>query len=228
MAKASRSPHKIPVPLFAVAIFLSALLLFQIQPLIAKLILPWFGGSAAVWTTCLMFFQLALLGGYAWAHFLSKLPHARQRTVHIGLIAISLAFLPILPSARWKPGPGLDPLPLILGLLVATIGLPYFVLSATGPLLQSWYSRTSQDAIPWRLFALSNAGSMLGLLTYPVLVEPYLSSRRQAWMWSIAYCGFAALCATVAWRSRAPSVSQARARQSLRSPSEPLLTVCCG
>jgi hypothetical protein len=156
-----------------------------------------------VWTTCLVFFQVALLGGYAWAHWLAKLGPAKQRMIHLGLLALSLVSLPVLPSAWWKPLPSQDPLLRIVGLLAATIGLPYFVLSATSPLLQSWYWRTNGEAPPWRLFALSNAASMIGLLTYPVLVEPYLSNRRQAWVWSIAYCGFAVLCAASAWRSRA-------------------------
>ncbi len=208
------SPDKLPAGVFAVAIFLSAFLLFQIQPLIAKQILPWFGGSASVWTTCLMFFQVALLGGYAWAHWLAKMPGARQRAIHLGLLVLSLVSLPVLASQWWKPEPSQDPLPRILGLLAATIGLPYLALSSTSPLLQSWYSRANGEGPPWRLFALSNAGSMLGLLTYPVLVEPYISNRIQAWVWSIGYCGFAALCAAVAWRSReapAPAAATKRA-----------------
>jgi hypothetical protein len=115
--------------------------LFQVQPLIAKLILPWFGGSAAVWTSCMLFFQLALLGGYAYAHWLSDLSGRKQAAIHCALLALSLAVLPIVPSAWWKPQGAEDPLLRILGLLTATVGLPYFLLSATSPLLQSWYSR---------------------------------------------------------------------------------------
>jgi len=188
--------------LFAVTILLSAFLLFQVQPLIAKLILPWFGGSAAVWTSCMLFFQMALLGGYAYAHWLNGRAGRRQTAVHLVLLALSFLSLPILPSAWWKPEGGEDPLLRILGLLAATVGLPYFLLASTSPLLQSWYSRSKGGAMPYRFFALSNAGSMLGLLTYPILIEPYLTSGQQAWMWSISYVAFVLVCGVVAWRSR--------------------------
>src|SRR6204780_622817 len=193
---------RVPAPLFAATILLSAFLLFQVQPLIAKLILPWFGGSAAVWTSCMLFFQMALLGGYAWAHWLSEQPLKRQILLHVGLLVLSLAVLPIIPSMRWKPAGGDDPLLGILGLLAATVGLPYFLLSATSPLLQSWYSRANGCAMPYRFFALSNAGSMAGLLAYPVLVEPNLTNRHQAWMWSGGFIAFVAFFAVVAFRSR--------------------------
>jgi hypothetical protein len=193
---------RIPAALFGITIALSAFLLFQVQPLIAKLILPWFGGSAAVWTSCMLFFQFALLGGYAWAHWLSEQPIKRQVLLHVGLLVVSLSVLPIIPSARWKPAGGEDPLLGILGLLAATVGLPYFLLSATSPLLQSWYSRANGGALPYRFFALSNAGSMAGLLTYPVLVEPNLTSRHQAWTWTGGFVAFALVFVAVAIRSR--------------------------
>ncbi len=193
---------RVPALFFALTILLSAFLLFQVQPLIAKLILPWFGGSAAVWTSCMLFFQMALLGGYAYAHWLNGQPASRQTIIHIGLLVVSFLALPILPSAWWKPTGPQDPLLRILGLLTATVGLPYFLLSSTSPLLQTWYSRSNGGAMPYRFFALSNAGSMVGLLAYPVLVEPTLTGRQQAWMWSIAYAVFALVCATVAFRSR--------------------------
>jgi SAM-dependent methyltransferase len=206
---------RVPALLFAATILLSAFLLFQVQPLIAKLILPWFGGSAAVWTSCMLFFQMALLGGYAYAHWLNGRAGRRQTVVHLALLALSFLSLPILPSAWWKPLGVEDPLLRILGLLAATVGLPYFLLASTSPLLQSWYSRSNGGAMPYRFFALSNAGSMLGLLTYPVLVEPYLTSGQQAWMWSISYVAFVLVCAIVAWRSRdarsVPDVGEADA-----------------
>jgi hypothetical protein len=192
----------VPAVLFGLTILLSAFLLFQVQPLIAKQILPWFGGSAAVWTSCMLFFQLALLGGYAWAHWLDGQPLKRQILLHVTLLLISLAVLPIIPSARWKPAGGDDPLLGILGLLTATVGLPYFLLSATSPLLQSWYSRANGGAMPYRFFALSNAGSMAGLLTYPVFVEPNLTNRHQAWMWSGCFIAFVIAFAIVAFRAR--------------------------
>jgi hypothetical protein len=193
---------RVPALLFAATILLSAFLLFQVQPLIAKLILPWFGGSAAVWTSCMLFFQMALLGGYAYAHWLNGQSGARQTVVHVGLLALSFLSLPILPNVWWKPTGPEDPLLRILGLLTATVGLPYFLLSSTSPLLQTWYSRSNGGAMPYRFFALSNAGSMAGLLAYPVFVEPYLTSGQQAWMWSISYGVFALVCGTVAFLAR--------------------------
>jgi hypothetical protein len=199
---ASRIPARVPALLFGFTIAIGAFLLFQVQPLIAKLILPWFGGSAGVWTSCMLFFQFALLGGYTYAHWLSEQPGRRQTAIHLALLAVSLLSLPILPSVWWKPQGAGDPLLRILGLLAATVGLPYFLLSSTSPLLQSWYSRSTGGAMPYRFFALSNAGSMAGLLTYPILVEPYLTNRVQAWMWSVSYAVFGVICATVAFRSR--------------------------
>ncbi|HWF09859.1 MAG TPA: fused MFS/spermidine synthase [Bryobacteraceae bacterium] len=202
MQHTSSSKPRVPALLFALTILLSAFLLFQVQPLIAKLILPWFGGSAAVWTSCMLFFQVALLGGYAYAHWVNGQAGRRQTFIHLVLLALSFLSLPILPSAWWKPNGVEDPLLRILGLLAATVGLPYFLLASTSPLLQSWYSRSNGGAMPYRFFALSNAGSMLGLLTYPILIEPYLTSGQQAWMWSISYIAFVLVCAIVAWRAR--------------------------
>jgi hypothetical protein len=198
----TNSGPRVPAVFFAATILISAFLLFQVQPLIAKLILPWFGGSAAVWTSCMLFFQMALLGGYAYAHWLNGQPERRQTVIHISLLAVSLLTLPILPSPWWKPTAAEDPLLRILGLLTATVGLPYFLLSSTSPLLQTWYSRSNGGAMPYRFFALSNAGSMLGLLAYPVFVEPYLTAGQQAWSWSIGFAAFVFICATVAFRSR--------------------------
>jgi len=189
--------------LYALTIFLSSFLLFQVQPIIAKIILPWFGGSAAVWNTCMLFFQAALLGGYTYAHLIyGKLPSKRQSHIHIGLLAVSLLALPILPGASWKPEGAENPAILILGLLAATIGLPYFLLSTTGPLMQAWYARANAGAVPYRLFALSNFASLLALISYPLYVEPALDSNRQAWIWSGAYAVFVIVCASVAWRVR--------------------------
>src|SRR5580704_6599104 len=196
------SIRRVPALLFAATILLSAFLLFQVQPLIAKLILPWFGGSAAVWTSCMLFFQMALLGGYAYAHWLNGQTSRRQTIVHLTLLALSFLSLPILPNAWWKPQGGEDPLLRIIGLLAATVGLPYFLLASTSPLLQSWYSRANGGAMPYRFFALSNAGSMAGLLTYPVFVEPNLTNRHQAWMWSGGFIAFVAFFGTVAFLSR--------------------------
>jgi hypothetical protein len=189
---------------YALTIFTGAFLLFQVQPLIGKYILPWFGGGPGVWTTCLLFFQLLLLGGYAYAHFSStRLTPRRQVILHLVLLALSLALLPITPSDSWKAHVGGDPNWRILLLLSATIGLPYFVLSSTGPLMQQWFSQTNPGVSPYRLYALSNVGSLLALLSYPVFFEVRFPRHTQATMWSaglglfVAFCGY---CALRVWR----------------------------
>jgi SAM-dependent methyltransferase len=188
--------------LYGVAVFASAFLLFQVQPLIAKIILPWFGGSSSVWTTCLLFFQVVLLLGYLYAHWLTRWFRPRAQTrIHLVLLALGILVLPILPKDAWKPSGAGSPALHILLLLGATVGLPYFLLSTSSPLLQAWYAAGRLGAKPYRLFALSNAGSMLALVTYPVLVEPFLATRHQAIGWSLGFAGFAALGAIVALRS---------------------------
>jgi hypothetical protein len=173
--------------LFPVTIFLSAFLLFQVQPIMGRFILPWFGGTPAVWSVCLLFFQAMLLAGYAYAHWL------RKPLAHIALLAASLTLLPVIPT---RPAITDTPSARILLLLAVTVGVPYFLLSATAPLLQKW---SSSERSPWRLYALSNFGSFLALLTYPFLVEPYVRLRTQAWVWSGLYVTFTLLCASVAW-----------------------------
>src|SRR5271166_1536958 len=206
--------------LYAVTIFLSAFLLFQVQPLIAKIILPWFGGSAAVWSAAMLFFQLILLAGYAYAHLLIRHLKAKpQMAVHIALLAVSCALLPILPSPSWKPQQAGDPTIRILETLLFTIGLPYFLLSATSPLLQAWYVRRSGSGMPYRLFALSNFGSMLALVSFPFLVEPRLTSRWQAYSWSLGYVAFALVCTLAAWISKAePRPQEAVSSTNLSAP----------
>lgn len=189
--------------LYACAVFLSAFLLFQIQPLIAKIILPWFGGTSSVWNTCMLFFQAALLLGYLYAHWLhERLSARKQAAVHAVVLLASLAVLPVAPGASWKNPSVANPEWHILLLLAATVGLPYFLLSTTSPLLQAWYARTHAGAVPYRLFALSNFASLLALLSYPVLVEPNLSTRTQAWLWSGAYACFVIVVSAIAWQTR--------------------------
>jgi len=188
--------------LYAVTIFLSAFLLFQVQPLIAKLILPWFGGSAAVWTICMLFFQVLLLAGYVYSHAYVRLRIPARRAIHVAMLALAAAALPLAASAAWKPAGGEDPTWRILGLLATSVGLPYFMLSTTGPLVQAWYARSHEGAAPYRLFALSNLGSMLALLSYPLAVEPLLTLGRQAAVWSAGFVLFALACAMLAWRER--------------------------
>jgi hypothetical protein len=209
------------VPLYAITIFLSAFLLFEVQPVIAKIILPWFGGTSAVWSTCMLFFQLVLLLGYLYAHWLhTRLAPRRQALVHIAVLVLSLAALPIVPAAHWKTGAG-QPSFRILALLAATVGMPYFLLSSTSPLLQAWYARSHKEGMPYRLFALSNFASMLALLSYPLLVEPNLPNRAQAYGWSIGYTLFVAVCAATAWRASAGAAMFAEADTAVAAAASP-------
>ena len=186
--------------LYAATIFLSSFLLFLVQPLIARLILPWFGGSAAVWTTCMLFFQALLLAGYAYAHLLTRYSRGRfQALMHTALLAVALATLPIAPNDVWKPLGNEEPVTLILLVLGACVGLPYFLLAANSPLLQAWFSRARPRENPYRLFAVSNLGSLIALLGYPFLLEPNLGGAGQVSLWSWLFAGFAVLCAAVAW-----------------------------
>ncbi len=188
--------------LYALTILVSAFLLFQVQPVIAKIILPWFGGSAAVWTTCLLFFQMVLLLGYLYAHAVIRYLQPRvQMVLHVALLVASIAVLPIYPSTSWKPVGASEPTLQILGLLAVSIGLPYFLLSTTGPLLQAWYARRFHGAMPYRLYALSNAGSMFALISYPALFEPTFTTHQQSGMWSWSFGGFIVLCAFTAIKS---------------------------
>jgi hypothetical protein len=179
----------------ALTILLSAFLLFLVQPIIAKQILPWFGGSAGVWTICLVFFQLVLLLGYGYAHWLTRRrADSRQFVLHMVLLLVSCLTLPIIPGPFWKPVHGEQPALQILGLLAATVGLPYFLLASTAPLLQRWLSDATSSAAEapsiYRLFALSNFGSLVGLLSYPFAIEPFATLHTQAWVWSCAYALF--------------------------------------
>ena len=193
---------------FAFVITLSAFLIFLVQPLIAKQILRWFGGTAAVWTTCMVFFQSALLAGYAYADWAPRrFGITRHARIHAVIAIVSLISLPITVSGFWRPVDGSAPIPQILGLLAATIGLPYVVLSATSPLVQTWFARAQPGRDPYRLFALSNGASLAALLCYPFLVEPRLVLRDQAWGWSILYAIFVAGIAALAWKiSRRPGL----------------------
>lgn len=188
--------------LFGLSIFSSAFLLFVVQPLIARYVLPWFGGGSGVWTVCLLFFQTMLVGGYAYAHVLTTRCRPRaQAIVHGALLVLALAFLPIVPSARWAVASADEPTWRILGLLAATLGVPYLALSATGPLLQRWLTLSRSDPTPYRLYALSNAGSLLGLLAYPFAIEPWWPRSTQVWTWSAGFVIFAALGAACAWHA---------------------------
>ena len=183
---------------FALAILVSAFLLFQVQPLISKSILPWFGGCPAVWTTAMLFFQTVLFAGYVYAHLLQRWfkPH-QQATVHFVVIAAALASLllvPLPPGPSWKPVDSSNPTGQVLLLLAASVGLPYFALSATSPLIQAWFSRVWANRSPYRLYALSNVGSLVGLLSYPFVFEPAFDLSKQATMWFWSFAVYGLLC----------------------------------
>jgi hypothetical protein len=193
---------------FAVTIFLGAFLLFQVQPLVGKVILPRFGSSPGVWTTCLLFFQVLLLGGYVYAHLLVRRLSARtQALTHIALLAGAVALLPIEPSDTWAADSGDDPIWPILLLLATSVGLPFLALSATSPLLQAWLARMRPGRSPYRYYALGNAGSILALVTYPLVLEPHLGLGDQTTAWSVAFGAFALGCAWCATRGmRSPAL----------------------
>lgn len=197
--KAGRGPGLGLAMVFGAAILLSAFLLFQVQPLISRYILPWFGGSPALWTTAMLFFQLVLFVGYSYAHWSAKvLGERNQALLHLAILVVALFCLPIVPYSTWKPVSDGDPTLRILGLLAATVGVPYFLLSTTGPLLQAWFAKACPGVSPYRLYSLSNLGSLTALLSYPFFFEPLWELPVQAQRWSWAFGGFVALCAACA------------------------------
>lgn len=212
-----------PTWLFGTTIFLGAFLIFLVQPMLGKALLPWFGGASSVWITCLFFFQAALFAEYVYAHLCqSRLSLRGQAAAQAVLLLLGLALgaLPMAPALHWKPDLAAHPLLRILMLLAATVGAPYLVLSTTSPLLQAWLSRVSGGRATYRFFALSNAGSLLGLAAYPFVVEPLLDLRQQAWSWSAAYLAYTLLfaaCAHRTWRA-APARQSSEPRPSGQRP----------
>ncbi len=186
---------------YALTVFLSAFLLFQVQLILGKYLLPWFGGAAAVWTTCMLFFQVLLLAGYAYAHWLNaRLTLRAQRRLHSALLLVSLAWLAgqelawgraLLAGAEWKPLGSDAPIAQLLAVLAVAVGPPFLVLATTGSLLQAWFSRAHPQQSPYRLYALSNLGSLLGLLSYPFVIEVLVPLRGQALGWLLGYGAFA-------------------------------------
>lgn len=209
---------------FALTIFLSAFLLFQVQPLIGRYILPWFGGSAGVWSVTMLFFQIVLLAGYGYAHLLhSRCRPAVQVGVHVVLLGLCAALLPIVPAPALKPAPDAQPVISILLLLAATVGAPYFALSTTGPLLQAWYARALPGKSPYPLYSLSNIGSLLALVSYPFVFEPMWGRQAQAVNWSWGFGLFAVACAgsavLMARARKAPGAEPAPAAQPEPEPA---------
>lgn len=211
MTEELEQPSAAARSIFAAAIFLGAFLLFQVQLILGKFLLPWFGGTSAVWATCMLFFQLLLLAGYAYAHWLARKDGRLQWRIHSTLLAISALLLcvmwmlyrtPLLLGAAWKPAADAPPAFTILLLLSVSVGVPFFTLSSTAPLLQRWYSKLFAGDSAYALYALSNLGSLLGLLSYPLLVEPVWTLRAQARVWAVLFVFFALLCARCAWNAK--------------------------
>jgi SAM-dependent methyltransferase len=196
--------------LYAVTIFLSAFLLFVVEPMAAKQLLPTLGGSSAVWTTCLVFFSVVLLLGYLYAHWISvRFSPARQAVIHILLLAVALLVLGIHTS----PNPAAvtyHPALTVFRVLATVIGLPYLALSATTPLLTGWYAASFEGRSPYGLFSLSNLASLLALGSYPLLIEPRLTMNRQTAWWSGGFLVFSVICGAIAWqgRRRMPAAKQ--------------------
>ncbi|MCJ7702652.1 MAG: hypothetical protein MUO62_13795, partial [Anaerolineales bacterium] len=194
----------------ALAVFLSSFLLFQIQPLIGKYILPWFGGTAGVWSASLLTFQTLLTCGYAYSHWLvNRQTPKRQGVWHLVLLGLSLLLLggqasgwgsPLLPGPSWRPDGSGQPLAVVLTILLVAVGGPYLLLAANSTLIQAWFAREHPGRSPYGLYALSNAGSFLGLLAYPFLVEPVFSLKHQALIWTGIYLLFVLVIAARSWR----------------------------
>jgi SAM-dependent methyltransferase len=206
---------------YAATIFLSSFLLFLVQPLVARQILPWFGGTAAVWTTCMLFFQTLLLAGYAYAHGTNAwLKPRTQAIVHTVLLLLALATLPIAPPESWKPVGNEEPISYILLVLTITVGLPYLLVASTSSLLQAWYARVRPGVDPYRLFAVSNLASLLALIGYPLVVEPFFGNREQVVWWSAMFALFAALCIWLAWNAAGKSsAAQTAAAEDAPAPT---------
>jgi hypothetical protein len=187
--------------LYLAIIFLSAFLLFQVQPLIAKLILPYFGGGAAVWTACLLFFQAFLLLGYFYSHCLTQIKSVKKQLgIHFVLLIFSVIFLPIGIQSWDDFSQASSPLQNILILLTVSIGLPYFILSSTGPLIQRWLTYIEVGKLPYQLYSLSNFGSLLALISFPFIFEPLLTTSQQSLYWTIGYLSYALLIVILLWK----------------------------
>ncbi|MGI9082002.1 MAG: hypothetical protein ACR2FZ_06965, partial [Thermoleophilaceae bacterium] len=206
------------VTLYSVTLFLSAGLMFLIQPMFAKFMLPLFGSTPAVWNASMLFFQTTLLAGYLYAHESTRrLGVRRQAALHIGMLMVPLLVLPIGVPTDWIPPTESNPVPALLGLMAVAVGLPFFVVSATAPLLQRWLAATAhpRGADPYFLYRASNLGSVLGLLAYPLAVEPSMRLAEQGRLWSAGYGLLVVLvlaCAVVVWRERPASIApEARA-----------------
>ena len=215
--------HK-PSIVYAVTVFLGAFLLFQVQPLMGKFILPWFGGSPEVWTTCMLFFQVFLLAGYAYAHLsVTYLSRPVQAVVHVVLLFAAVAAPSIIPAESFKPMPGGVATIQVMVILAACIGLPYFVLSATGPLIQGWFAKVHPGESPWRLYSLSNAGSLIALVSFPFIAEPMMTRQMIAKVWGwglLAFVLFCGGCALILFKSASRAGSDAAEEDKIDSKAK--------
>jgi hypothetical protein len=196
------------VALFAVTIFTGSALLFLVQPMFARMLLPLLGGSPSVWNTAMVFYQAALLAGYAYAHQSTvRLGPRRQAMLQLLVLAMPLALLPLSVPEGWTPPTHTNPIPWTLGLMTVAVGLPFFSVATMSPLLQRWFTATGHPraADPYFLYSASNLGSILALLSYPVVLEPHWSLEQQSRAWTWSYIGFLALaltCAVTVWRAK--------------------------
>jgi hypothetical protein len=211
--------------LFSAATFTSAALLFLVEPLVAKMALPNFGGSPAVWNTCMVFFQAALLAGYLYAHLVTtRLTPRLQVLLHAALLFVPVLSLPIVLSQAWVPLGDEPAMAWVLGGVAASAGVPFLLVSTSGPLLQRWYGGLAGGRDPYFLYATGNAGSLLALLAYPTLVEPHLTLSRQSRLWALGYGVLAALvllCAAAVWRRPAPAAKALSPARAEAAPPVP-------
>ncbi len=188
VASGSKSRELLGALLFSGAAFASAFLIFMVQPMVGKRILPWFGGVPAVWMLCLAFYQTTLFAGYAYAHLLTRSARpAIQLAIHALVFAGALIALPVLPPERWMPTGAVEPSAAILAMLAAHVAIPFLALAATGPLVQAWFARRYPLRSPYPLYAVSNLGSFLALIAYPFLLEPRLPLSSTGQLWSLAF-----------------------------------------
>lgn len=221
---------RLVVPLFMATIFLSSVLVFSVQPLFAKMVLPLLGGSPGVWNTAMLFFQIVLLAGYGYAHLTTKLFSLKwQVGLHITIMAVVLTLLPIGIATGWTPPVEEPPVPWLIGLFAVSVGLPFFAVATNAPLLQRWFShtnhRTAED--PYFLYAASNLGSILALLSYPLLFEPLLTSHKQSVVWGWAYAlliGLLLLCGVTMWRRYSTTVTPFLVQTAIQSEEVPTLS----
>lgn len=206
-------------------VFVAAFLLFSVQPLISKFILPWFGGSSSVWISAMMFFQVILLAGYATAYLISHLKRPHQFFVYVVILLAAVFFLPIIPdSTSGQVLSQINPSLYIFWILLASVGLPYFILALSSPLLQSWYADDSESKVsPYRLYAFSNGGSLLGLLSYPILIEPLFDLEDQTKIWSVIFIAFVsgAFFLSLKWRNitKTAKSSEQGSEESIKKPT---------